>query len=80
MDKSTFRALTAYLNPKIQKYQGGRKQVLPHKMVTECFIRVTNYVMKLLKAKSSKIIKWPAKEEYKFVATQFNKKGKRFIL
>ena len=44
----------------------------------ECFIRVTNYVMKLLKAKSSEIIKWPAKEDYQFVAAQFNKKRKRF--
>ena len=101
MDKSTFRALTDYLNPKIRKYQGGRKQVLPHKMVgmtlcylgcqmpywqlsgffgisEECFIHVTNYVMKLLKAKSSEIIKWPAKEDYQFVAAQFNKKRKRF--
>ena len=33
MDKATFQALTTYLNPKIRKYQGGRKQVRPHKMV-----------------------------------------------
>ena len=100
MDQATFRALTAYLNPKTHTYQGGRQQVLPHKMVgmtlcflgcqlpywqlsgyfgisEECFIRVTNYVMRLLKAKSSEIIKWPAKDEYRFVAAQFNKSRKR---
>ena len=33
MEKGTFRALTSYLNPKTRKYQGGRQQVAPHKMV-----------------------------------------------
>ena len=33
MDKSTFRALTGFLNPKERTYQGGRIQVKPHKMV-----------------------------------------------
>ena len=40
MDKGTFRALTAYLNPKTRQYQGGRVQVKPHKMVamTLCYL------------------------------------------
>ena len=40
MDKSTFRALTAFLNPQTHKYQGGRVQVSPHKMVavTLCYL------------------------------------------
>ena len=40
MDKGTFRALTAYLNPKTRNYQGGRVQVRPHKMVamTLCYL------------------------------------------
>ena len=33
MDKSTFRALTSFLNPVTRNYQGGRVQVAPHKMV-----------------------------------------------
>ena len=33
MEKGTFRALVSYLNPKTRKYQGGRQQVAPHKMV-----------------------------------------------
>ena len=33
MDKSTFRALTSFLNPKTRRYQGGPLQVRPHKMV-----------------------------------------------
>ena len=33
MDKSTFRALTSFLNPKKRRYQGGCLQVRPHKMV-----------------------------------------------
>ena len=40
MEKATFRALTSYLNPATRKYQGGRQQVPPHKMVgmTLCFL------------------------------------------
>ena len=33
MDKSTFKALTSFLNPKTRHYQGGHLQVRPHKMV-----------------------------------------------
>ena len=33
MDKSTFRALMSFLNPKTRQYQGGHLQVRPHKMV-----------------------------------------------
>ena len=33
MDKSIFRALTGFLNPVTQIYQGGRLQVAPHNMV-----------------------------------------------
>ena len=33
MDKSTFRALTSFLNPQTRSHQGGRVQVSPHKMV-----------------------------------------------
>ena len=40
MDRSTFTALTAYLNPPTRSYQGGRVQVGPHKMVaiTLCYL------------------------------------------
>ena len=100
MEKGTFRALATYLNPKMHKYQGGRQQVPPHKMVgmtlcylgckmpywqmsamfgvsEECFIRVTDYVINLLVGKSKDIIKWPSKDEYAYVASQFNRKRKR---
>ena len=33
MDKSTFMALTSFINPQKRQYQGGRIQVRPHKMV-----------------------------------------------
>ena len=33
MDKSTFTALTSFLNPKKRQYRGGCLQVRPHKMV-----------------------------------------------
>ena len=36
----------------------------------ECFIRVTDYVMDLLVGKSKEIIKWPAKDEYAYVASK----------
>ena len=85
MEKGTFQALTTYLNPQIRKYQGGRKQVSPPKMVAmtlcylgckmpcwqlsrffgvseECLIRITDYIMGLLMAKSGEIIKWPKKK------------------
>ena len=40
MDRSTFTALTAFLNPPTCRYQGGRVQVGPHKMVavTLCYL------------------------------------------
>ena len=40
MDRSTFRVLTGFLNPKSRTYQGGRVQVGPHKMVavTLCYL------------------------------------------
>ena len=43
MEKGTFAALVSYLNPKIRKYQGGRQQVPPAKMVaiTLCFLGST---------------------------------------
>ena len=39
-DRSTFRALTSFLNPKTRKYQGECIQVSPHKMVgiTLCYL------------------------------------------
>ena len=40
MDRSTFKALTAFLEPKTRAYQDGRVQVSPHKMVaiTLCYL------------------------------------------
>ena len=99
MEKNTFRALTAFLNPQIRRYQGGRKQVSTFKMVgmtlcylgcnlpywqlsgvfgvsEECFIRITDYIMELLMSKSGEIIKWPKKEDYNRIASQFNRKRK----
>ena len=40
MDRSTFRALTGFLNPKARTYQGERVQVGPYKMVaiTLCYL------------------------------------------
>ena len=101
MDKATFQALTTYLNPKIRKYQGGRKQVRPHKMVgmtlfflgcklpfwqisgifgvsEECCICSIEYILGLLVSKSSEVIKWPAKDQYRHVADAFNNNNKRF--
>ena len=100
MDKGTFRALTAYLNPHTRDYQGGRVQVKPHKMVgmtlfylgsklpykqlsglfgvcKECYIRTTYYVLELLVDKCQEVIKWPAKDKYKHVASDFNRSSRR---
>ena len=43
----------------------------------ECFIRITDYVMELLMGKSKEIIKWPSNDEYRYIASQFNRKRKR---
>ena len=102
MDKGTFRALLAFLNPQSRKYQGGRKPVSAAKMIgmtlcylgcqmpywqlsgifgisEECFIRITDYIMELLMGKSGEVIKWPKKDEYNYIASQFNRKRKRFV-
>ena len=43
--------------------------------ITEsCFLRVSDYVMDLLCDNSSRIIKWPNKEEYASIAQEFNKR------
>ena len=33
MDRGTFEALKMFLNPSVHMYQGGRKQISPHKML-----------------------------------------------
>ena len=43
----------------------------------ECFICVTDYVMALLVGKISQIIKWPLKEEYEHIASEFNRTGRK---
>ena len=54
---------------------------LPYKQLSSffgvseaAFIKSTVYVMELLKAKSSVIIKWPQKEDYAEIVADFNKK------
>ena len=100
MDRSTLSALTQYLNPQARQYQGGRKQVSPHKAVAitlcylgskftykqlagifglsdECVFAITENIMKLLNDRCGEIIKWPKKQEYEAIASEFNRKKKR---
>ena len=47
--------------------------------ITEsCFIHTTKYIMELLCQKSSSVIKWPTKEDYDSIASEFNKKRLRY--
>ena len=43
----------------------------------ECFIRCTDYIMRLLNDKCKDIIKWPQKEDYRSIADNFDRKEKR---
>ena len=40
----------------------------------ECFIRCTDYIMRLLNEKCKEVIKWPHKEDYRSIADNFDKK------
>ena len=45
----------------------------------QCFIKSTNYIMKLLNDRCKSVIKWPKKDEYERIAKEFNmKKRKQF--
>ena len=44
-----------------------------------CLIKVTNYIMSLLKEKSKLVIKWPNKQDYEDIANEFNKRRIRYI-
>ena len=102
MNKSTLRALTAFLNPERRCYKGGRVQVNPAKMVAAtvaylgcqmpskqlgkmfglsegCLLKVTEYIMELLVNKSKLVIKWPNKEQYEDIASEFNKRRIRYF-
>ena len=39
-----------------------------------CLLKVTEYIMGILSAKSKLIIKWPTKAEYPEIAADFNKR------
>ena len=45
-----------------------------------CFMKITEYVMDLLSAKSHLVIKWPSKDEYEDIAAEFNKRRIRYFL
>ena len=47
---------------------------------SECFIRSTNYIIKLLNEKCPDVIKWPRKEDYKKIADSFNESWRRQFL
>ena len=44
-----------------------------------CLLKVTNYIMSLLKEKSKLVIKWPNKQDYKDITNEFNKRRIRNI-
>ena len=67
-------AMTAfYLGSQLPYWQSARVFGLSE----SCFIRATNYVMKLLNNRCKDVIKWPRKEDYRKVAQDFNLKRRR---
>ena len=43
-------------------------------MTESCFVRITEYILKLLTDRSKTVIKWPNPDEYVSIANDFNKR------
>ena len=48
-------------------------------MTESCFVKVSEYIMKLVTDNSQHIIKWPSKDQYAEIAQEFNKRRIRLV-